>query len=139
LRHPRLQNIDVPIGLPAPDAAAIVLLLAPLALFAAAVQLLIAVFARTYKEAQTQLSFLIFAPMIPGFLFAFGTLQPAPWMRLTPMLGQHVFIMAIVRGEAAATLPVAGLTMVTLAAAAVAVCAIAMLLGRESILRRHGG
>ncbi len=115
------------------------LLLAPLALFAAAVQLLIALFARTYKEAQTQLSFLIFAPMIPGFLFAFGTLQPAPWMRLTPMLGQHVFIMDIVRGEAAATLPVAGLTMVTLAAAALAVCAIAMLLGRESILRRHGG
>ena len=139
LRHPRLQNIDVPIGLPAQDAAAIVLLLAPLALFAAAVQLLIALFARTYKEAQTQLSFLIFAPMIPGFLFAFGTLQPAPWMRLTPMLGQHVFITDLVRGEAAATLPVAGLTMVTLAAAAVAVCAIALLLGRESILRRHGG
>lgn len=139
LRHPRLQNIDLPIGLPMQDALAIVLLLAPLALFAAAVQLLVALFARTYKEAQTQLSFLIFAPMIPGFLFAFGSLQAAPWMRLTPMLGQHIVIMDIVRGEAAARLPVAGLTMVTVAAAALAVCAIAMLLGRESILRRHGG
>ena len=39
LRHPRLQNLDLPIGLPAQDAVPIVLLLAPLALFAAAVQL----------------------------------------------------------------------------------------------------
>ena len=84
LHHPRLQNIDLPIGLPPQDAVAIFLLLAPLALFAAAVQLLIAFFARTYKEAQTQLSLLIFAPMIPGFLFAFGTLQPAPWMGFAP-------------------------------------------------------
>jgi sodium transport system permease protein len=139
LRHPRLQNIDLPIGLPAEDALAIVVLLAPLAVFAAAVQLLVALFARTYKEAQTQLSFLIFAPMIPGFLFAFGSLQAAPWMRLTPMLGQHLFIMDIVRGEAGAPLLVAGLTAVTLAAAALAASLIARLLGRESILRRHGG
>ena len=138
LRHPRLQNIDLPIGLPGPDALAILLLLAPLALFAAAVQLLVALFARTYKEAQTQLSFLIFAPMIPGFLFAFGSLQATPWMKLTPMLGQHLFIMDIVRGQAAATLPVVALTVVTLAAAALAVGGVALLLGRESILRRHG-
>ena len=55
------------------------------------------------------------------------------------MLGQHIFIMDIVRGEAAAKLPVAGLTMVTLAAAALAWARSRMLLGRESMLRRHGG
>lgn len=139
LRHPRLQNVDLPIGLPVPDALSIVLLLAPLALLAAAVQLLVALFARTYKEAQTQLSFLIFAPMVPGFLFAFGSLQAAPWMKLTPMLGQHILVMDIVRGQAAATVSVIGVTAVTLAVTVLALCAATVLLGRESILRRHGG
>jgi sodium transport system permease protein len=138
LRHPRLLAIDLPIGLPHQDALAIFLLLAPLALCAAALQLLVALFARTYKEAQTQLSLFVFAPMIPGFLFAFGSLQPAPWMRLTPMLGQHVFITDLVRGQALPLIPAAQLTIVTLAVAGLALVAVAALLGRESILRRHG-
>ncbi len=139
LQHPRLQEIDLPIGLPAQDALVIVLLLAPLAFCAAALQLLVALFARTYKEAQTQLSFFVFVPMIPGFLFAFGSLQAAPWMRLTPMLGQHVLIADLVRGQAPGLVAIAGLTGATLVVAGISVLMVAALLGRESILRRHGG
>ena len=89
--------------------------LAPLALAAAALQLLIAFQARTYKEAQTKLSILIFVPMIPGFLFAFGSLEPAPWMAFAPMIGQHMLITDLVRG-AATSLPTAlGLSAITVA------------------------
>ena len=63
-------------------------------------QLLIAFQARTYKEAQAKLSMMIFLPMIPGFLFAFGSIAPSAWMGFAPMIGQHMLITDLVRGEA---------------------------------------
>ena len=92
LQHPRLQELDIPIGLTLADAVLMLAILAPLAMAASALQLFIAMQAQTFKEAQTKLSMLIFLPMIPGFLFAFGALQPAPWMAYTPMIGQHMLI-----------------------------------------------
>ena len=89
MQHPRVQSLDLPIGLALADALLMFVVLAPLALFAIALQLLIAFQAQTFKEAQTKLSMMIFVPMIPGFLFAFGTLEPAGWMTFTPMIGQH--------------------------------------------------
>lgn len=139
MQHPRVQNIDLPIGLSALDSLQVLALLVPLALFAAAVQLWIAFQARTYKEAQTKLSTLIFVPMIPGFLFAFGSIEPAPWMTFTPMIGQHVMLTALVRGDTPALIELAALSAITLVAGAVACVAASRQLGRESILRRTSG
>lgn len=139
MQHPRVQNIDLPIGLSAMDTAHVLLLLVPLAMFASAVQLWIAFQARTYKEAQTKLSTLIFAPMIPGFLFAFGSIEAAPWMTFTPMVGQHVMLTTLVRGDTPALLDVTWLSAITLAFGALACLAAAQQLGRESILRRANG
>jgi sodium transport system permease protein len=138
LTHPRLATLDVPIGVSWAEAVAMVAMLAPLAVCAAAVQMLISVGSRTYKEAQTQLSLLLFLPMIPGFLLAFGSIQPAPWMNLTPILGQHVFISGLVRGEAPTVAAAAALGLVTLVVAAAAAVATSRGLGVESTLRRHG-
>ncbi len=138
LQHPRLQRLDLPIGMSITDALTMLAVLAPLALAASALQLLIAFQTRTYKEAQTKLSMLIFVPMIPGFLFAFGSLQPAPWMAFTPMIGQHMLITDLVRG-AAASVPVAlTLSAVTLAVALAAGWAATRQLDRETVLRRAG-
>lgn len=139
LRHPRIQAIDLPVGLSLSDALQMILVLAPLTLFASAVQLLVALFARTYKEAQTQLSLLMLVPMLPGFLFAFGSLQPQAWMMWIPMLGQHVAMSDIVRGQALSSGLTAAMTLSCLLGAALAVALTAGLLGRESTLRRLGG
>jgi sodium transport system permease protein len=138
LRHPRIQAIDVPVGLSPTDAAGMWLVLAPLALLATAVQLYVALFAKTYKEAQTHLSMFVFLPMLPGFMFAFGSLEARPWMSAFPMLGQHVMIGDLLRGEAPSLSSVVLLTAITLAAAALAIAAAAGLLRRESIVRRAG-
>jgi sodium transport system permease protein len=120
LEHPRVQAIDLPVGVSLTDAVAMWLLLAPLALLVTAVQLLVALQARTYKEAQTQLSLMMFLPMIPGFLFAFGTLQPADWMIRLPVLGQHLMIADIVRGRTPDTSAAASLAVITLLSAGAA-------------------
>lgn len=138
LRHPRVQAIDLPVGLSAVEAASMWGVLAPLAMLTAAVQLLIGFFARTYKEAQTHLSLLVFVPMIPGFLLAFGALQPAPWMTVTPVLGQHLMVSDLVRGLTLAPATVAALAAVSTSAAIVALAAAVRLIAREAILHRPG-
>jgi len=131
LRHPRIQAFDVPVGLSTIDAAQLWIVLAPLALLATAAQVLVALSARTYKEAHTQLSLMIFVPMLPGFLFAFGSLETRPWMSWTPMLGQHVTIGGLLRGEPAPFTTAASLAAVTLTATALALAATTRLLDRR--------
>lgn len=139
MQHPRVKNIDLPIGVSAFDTAHALLLLVPLAVCAAAVQLWIAFRARTYKEAQTKLSTLIFASMLPGFLFAFGSIEPASWMTFTPMIGQHLMLTALVRGDAPTVMNLGVLSAITMAAGAAAWLAAAHQLGRESVLQRANG
>jgi sodium transport system permease protein len=138
LQHPRLQQLDLPVDLTVRGLLAMAAILLPLVFAAAGLQLLMAFQSRTYKEAQTRLSMLIFVPMIPGFMFAFGTLDPAPWMAVTPMIGQHMLITNIVRGEAIAMTNAVALSAVTLLAAAAAGGAAAAMLDREAVLRRAG-
>lgn len=66
--------------------AAIVLPMAPLA---ASLQLWVAGFARSIKEAQAWLSILLLLPMLPGLLSSAWQLEPAPWMAVIPGLSQH--------------------------------------------------
>lgn len=138
MQHPRLQQLDLPIGLSVTDALWMLGGLAPLALAASAVQLLIAFQARTYKEAQAKLSMMIFLPMLPGFLFAFGSITPSPWMAFAPMIGQHMLLTDLARGEAPPAIQVIALTALTLGAAASGCWAAARQLNRESVLRRAG-
>ncbi|MBP6703249.1 MAG: ABC transporter permease [Vicinamibacteria bacterium] len=139
LRHPRVQAIDLPVGLSGADALQMALVLAPLTLFASALQILIGLLAKTYKEAQTQLSLLTFLPMLPGFLFAFGSLQPAEWMLWVPMVGQHVAMSDIVRGEILSGGRSMAMAASSLLGTAAFVAMATGLLGRESTLRRFGG
>ncbi|MDH4066697.1 MAG: ABC transporter permease subunit [Acidobacteriota bacterium] len=138
LRHPRVQAVDLPVGLSAGEAVRMWGVLVPLACLTSAVQLLIGFLARTYKEAQTHLSLLVFLPMIPGFLLAFGALEPALWMTLTPVIGQHLLVAQVVRGQAMAPTTVLAVSLVSAAAAAAALAIAVRVIGAESVLRRTG-
>jgi sodium transport system permease protein len=139
LQLPRVQAIDLPVGLSAAEALVMWLVLVPLALMVAALQVLIALFARSYKEAHTQLSLLMFVPMIPGFLFAFGSIRPQDWMSWVPMVGQHVLMTTIVEGRPWDSGAFAAVTIVTVAVMALALIGAARLLEQEWIVRRVGG
>ncbi len=138
MQHPRLQQLDLPIGLNVTDALWMLGALTPLALAASGVQLLIAFQARTYKEAQTKLSMMIFLPMIPGFLFAFGSIAPSAWMGFAPMIGQHMLLTDVVRGDVPPASRVIVLTVLTLITGAIACWAAARQLDHETVLRRAG-
>lgn len=77
---------------------ALVILL-PLVLLAAAAELLISTFARSYKEAQTYLSLATIVPVIPSFILTFRPVDSQLWMAAVPAMGQDLAISGIIRGE----------------------------------------
>ena len=114
--------------------AKIFLLCLPMILLAAAIQMIIATFAKTYKEAQTYTNWLPLVPALPGILLTFLPVKPALWTMLIPTFGQQVLINQLLRGEVVATNDVMISTAVTLALALVLTFVAIRLYQREKIL-----
>lgn len=89
----------------------------PMIFLAAALQMIIATFARTFKEAQTYTSFLPLIPALPGLGLAFLPIKPALWTMFIPTFGQQILINQFMRGEPVSTLNILVSSLVTLAAA----------------------
>lgn len=75
------------------------LVLAPLALLAGAIQTIIAAFAQSYREAQTYVGLVLIVPMIPSMLLMFMPIKEQLWMMSVPILGQNLVINNLMRGD----------------------------------------
>src|SRR5690606_36015904 len=64
--------------------------LLPLTLLTSSAQMLVATFARSFKEAQSYLQLLVIVPVIPGMLLMFMPVKAQIWMMLIPTFGQQV-------------------------------------------------
>jgi sodium transport system permease protein len=106
----------------------------PIILLAAGLQTIIATYTRTFKEAQTYLSFLPLVAGLPGMFLGFLNVKAETWSMLVPAFGQSVLITQIMRGETIAFQNVAISIAVTMIAAAAAVFISIKLYQRERIL-----
>jgi len=80
-------------------AGTVLLLMSPLVLLLAGLQTLVAAFAKSYREAQTYISLLMMALVIPSALLAFLPVKAQAWMYAVPLLGQNLGIMQQLRGD----------------------------------------
>jgi len=71
----------------------------PLAFMATGLQLLLGIIAKSFKDAQSYLGFLILIPMIPAMVGTLYPIQGKAWMNLVPALGQHILLMDVVGGK----------------------------------------
>jgi sodium transport system permease protein len=71
----------------------------PLVVVLASLQTLAAAFAKSFREAQTYLSLLMFVPVIPTLLLSLFPLKTQTWMYAVPLMGQQVVIMRLLRGD----------------------------------------
>jgi sodium transport system permease protein len=112
-----LDALGIVVDLGPVEIAGVLAATIPIALFAAAAQLLIATFARSFKEAQTYLSLMMLVPMIPGVVMSIKPIHSALWMMPIPLLGQQVLLMDVLRGEPTSVLDfvLTGLSAVVLA------------------------
>jgi sodium transport system permease protein len=134
LRWDRLQRMDLPVAMSVEDALRFLALLLPLALLVPALQMLIALFARSFKEAQTQLSLLMFIPMIPGMLLSFQSFEPKPWMRVVPIFGEQILMGDLLSGKTIDPATLALTVATTLALTVVCIVATARMLQHERIV-----
>lgn len=77
----------------------IFLVVAPAALFAGAVETIVAAFAKSFREAQTYVSFLLFIPLIPIFALMLFPVKAKLWLMVIPIVSQSLLIEQLIRGE----------------------------------------
>ena len=87
------------------DLAAVCIASIPLSLFAAAMQVAVAMNAKSFKEAQSTLSFLMLVPMLPGVVVSMLELKTSLWMYAVPILANQTLLREIAKGEAIGSLP----------------------------------
>jgi len=106
----------------------------PLGLLASALQMAVATLARSFKEAQAYVSFLMFVPMLPMMLTMGEAVERQPWKFAVPGLSQHILISGVIEGRPFAPLDFAVALSTTVLAATALLCLTAHLFGRERIV-----
>jgi sodium transport system permease protein len=117
-----------------PELALFVAMVVPLAAMTAALQMLISTYGRSYREAQTYVSYLATLVSFVPLIVLFSGLKDAFWQLWVPVLGQQVVLTRIVRGDALSAADWAIPSAVALAIAAACVFAVAQLLKDERIV-----
>lgn len=109
-------------------------MLFPFAPAIGALQMLIATYGRTFKEAQTYVSYLVTALSLVPVVAMFGQFKDAAWQLFVPMLGQLMVLTRILRGEPVEALHILLPLGVGVLITVVSIVLLTRLLQRESII-----
>jgi len=112
----------------------IFLIALPMIFLASALQMIIATFTRSFKEAQTYVGFLPLIPALPGIGLAFLPIKSSLWAMLIPTFGQQLLINQLMRGENVILANAFISSFVTTALAIILIFAAIKLYERERVL-----
>lgn len=129
-----LEQLGMRVSFGASEVARLVAIMIPLVFLTSAVQLLVATFARSFREAQTYVSLVMFIPVLPGLFLSISPVKPQAWMSWVPALGQQVLMTDVMRGDPTALLSWLGAAGGTLVLTALVLAASARLLVQERIV-----
>ena len=111
-----------------------VALLLPFAALMAALNMLAATFGRSYKEAQTYVSYIAMAVQFSAIIPVFLTVRDAPWQVFVPAVAQLTVLMRALRGDPVSVPDLVIPAAVCIGATVVCLALQARLLRRESIV-----
>lgn len=106
----------------------------PFVVFGAALLTLVASFTRSYKEAQSYLSFVLLVPTLPIVFAGLYALESSSSLMLVPSLSQHLLITELMKGEPLNLTHTAISVLSTLGLGGLLAVIAARLYGREAIL-----
>jgi sodium transport system permease protein len=87
------------------DLAMVCLASATLSLFAAALEIALAINARSFKEAQTLVSFTMIVPLVPVIVVPMMNLPNSWWMYMVPVLSNQTLLRELAKGQSIGMLP----------------------------------
>jgi sodium transport system permease protein len=94
-----MQDLGFRFRFGVPDALLLLAATLPVALIAPSVQMYLASFAKSFKEAQSYMGYLVFLPMLPGIVAAFYPIGGRTWLAPVPILGQYALSTDIMGGK----------------------------------------
>jgi sodium transport system permease protein len=112
----------------------VLVLLVPVTMLASSIQMLVAAFSRTFREAQTYVQVLMFVPMIPCFIVVFNPVRPALHDMAIPFWSQVLLISRLFRGQEVEGSLMLAAGAATIAAAALVGAAVVQLYRGERLL-----
>jgi len=117
-----------------PELAQFVAVTIPFAAMTSALQMLICTYGRSYREAQTYVSYLATVASFVPVIVLFSGLKDAFWQLTVPLLAQQMVLSRVLRGDVLALADYIVPATVALAIAALCVFAVARLLRQERIV-----
>lgn len=76
-----------------------ILILSSIVLLAAALQMLLSLFSKSFKEAQSYTGLMTLLPMLAVLPSLLGTIEDADWMLAVPLLGHRLLLDQVLRGD----------------------------------------
>jgi sodium transport system permease protein len=133
-RYLPLQDLGIRFRLGTPEMLGTMAVVLPLCPLIVAIQMYVATFAKSFKEAQSYLSFLMMAQMIPGMMATMNPTGTKAWMYYIPWIGQQTLLTDVLGNKPIGPLVFLIVGVVNVALAVVAIRATAGLLHREKII-----
>jgi sodium transport system permease protein len=129
-----LQDLGIRFRLGSPELLRTLAVVVPLCPLLVAIQMYVATFAKSFKEAQSYLSFLMMAQMVPGMMATMNTLPTQAWMYYVPWIGQQSLLTDVLGNKpiSPVVFVIVGVINITLALAVLQ--ATSGLLHREKII-----
>lgn len=106
LQFVRLEELGMTLSMDALTTIKLFAVAAPISIFGAGLLTIVASFTRSFREAQSYLTFAISIPTIPLIFVGLLQVDPTPLVMSTPSLSQHFLMMEILRGETPAVLDI---------------------------------
>jgi sodium transport system permease protein len=134
LEYTPVRDLGLRLDLGVPALLGVLLAAAPMALMATALQVLVSSFARSFKEAQTYISLLVFVPMVPAIIGMMTGLESSIGALLIPGVGQQIVVEQVFGGEGATVLDYLLPMLSALVVAGACVWLTAKMFERESVV-----
>jgi sodium transport system permease protein len=93
------EKIGMTLSIGLPFVAKTLLVMLPLTALLATLQTLVAAFAKSYREAQTYVSLLMFVPVIPTLMLTVMPFKTVFWMYAVPLMSQQIIVTRLLRGD----------------------------------------
>jgi sodium transport system permease protein len=126
-----LQDLGIRFRLGAPELIRTLSVVLPLCPLIVAIQMYVATFAKSFKEAQSYLSFLMMAQMVPGMMATMNTMATKAWMYYVPWIGQQTLLTDVLGNK-----PISPVVFVVVGVINVTI-AVAVLRGTSGLLHRE--
>jgi sodium transport system permease protein len=123
-------------SLPPASLATILIVSLPLMVFVVGLQMMIASYTKSFKEAQNYISVMLLVPALPALVMAILPVDESLWLALVPTVGQQLFINQILRAEEVSLPHLLLSSSVTLGIGALLLYLVVRRYAREAILFR---